>query len=80
MTAVVLWLGSKSNTCTRPFCSAVVPTQSNLRRIQEDGTYISAMDPDYSQMADGVSRLGVGNGMEDNDDDILTYDTHTIGY
>ena len=38
------------------------------------------MDPDYSQMADGVSRLGFGNGMEDNDDDILTYDTHTIGY
>ena len=51
------------------FHSTVVLTYSNLRRNLEEESYVSALDPDYGQMSDGVSRLGFGFGAEEDDDD-----------
>ena len=62
-----LWHEVKPAICA--FHSAVVPTHSNLRRNLEEDSYVSALDPDYVQMSDGVSRLGFGFGAEEDDDD-----------
>ena len=62
-----LWHEVKPAICA--FHSAVVPTHSNLRRNLEEDSYVSALDPDYVQMSDGVSRLGFGFGAEEEDDD-----------
>jgi hypothetical protein len=66
----------------------VIHTFSNLHPIgEEDGTYISAEDPDYvdgddltEAMSDFIGmKIGGGGGGFDDDDD-YTYDTVTVGY
>jgi hypothetical protein len=70
----------------------VIHTFSNLHPIgEEDGTYISAEDPDYvdgddltEAMSDFIGMKigggGSGGGFGFDDDDDYTYDTVTVGY
>jgi hypothetical protein len=57
------------------FYVSVINTFSNLHSIAEDGTYISAEDPDYDSddLTEAISELGMA-------DDEYSYDTVTTGY